>query len=160
MIETLEWARHHKDSPIGSCLGSNQLGWQLWRPPLAPFPRTEMGPGFQYYICDRPPGGIESDEEIVTRATVEEFMRFRLVTDLEHAHRVAVRRFGTTALGSLASPGAWLTNGYNLDAVADGRFNPPARCHLAMWTYTGEKVDPPGIGKFELGSHRKGWKRL
>lgn len=84
VVEDIEWVRRCKESPIGSQAGS-WSGWELWRRHAQPFPHGEIAPGFRYLICDRPPGGTLDDEQIVTVATVERFMKFTPVNDLEHA---------------------------------------------------------------------------
>jgi hypothetical protein len=156
MIEDVEWVRRSKQSPIGSQTG-RRSGWELWRRRAQPFPHGEIAAGFRYLICDRPPGGTLDDEEIVTTATVERYMKFAPVSDLEHAHQVAVRYFGPADVDPLDE---WLDNPYNRAAVEQGKFDPPGGCQLAMWTFVGETIDPVDVGPFEPSRHRTGWKRL
>lgn len=156
MFEAIEWVRRSKESPIGSQAGP-WSGWELWRRPARPFPYGEIASGFRYLICDRPPGGTVADEETVTVATVERYLGFTPVNDLEHAHQVAVRYFGPADVDPLDE---WLDNPYNRAAVEQGKFDRPGGCDLAMWTFIDEKVDPVDIGPFEPSRHRTGWKRL
>lgn len=145
------WIRRHNST--GSGVDSLSAGWALWgRRGQQPWPHEEMGPGFQYYICEQ----LDSHTRAIpTRATVTEYLPFVSVNSLGDAYDKIEALVESSELGMPRSE--WLSNEYNLEKVAQGRWP----LNMAFWLIDVENLDPFWIEEImDFRPGQTGWKKV